>query len=82
VPRPLADDGPAGSWARGFALDAERHRRDAPRHCPWCGAAFGEAGLVVEYWAGAQRIFSAWCRACGAAAEVVRVERVVGHEAE
>jgi hypothetical protein len=36
----------------------------------------------VEWWAGAQRVFSTWCRSCGAAAEVVRVERVVGHEAE
>ncbi len=63
--------------------DRERHLRDHPRHCPECGAAIDdELGMVVEYWEGEQRIYHTWCRACGWAGEVVKVDRVIGHEPE
>ncbi|MGH8931209.1 MAG: hypothetical protein ACRDZO_11450 [Egibacteraceae bacterium] len=68
------------SRRRGSAADAERHARDAPRQCPWCGATYANEGLVVEYWAADDRIFHCWCRTCRLVAEIVRVDRVTGHE--
>jgi hypothetical protein len=69
----------ATAW---FAPDAERHRLDAPRHCPSCGAPIsGCGGLVVEYWVAEDRIFYCWCGSCDWTGTVVKVERHVGHEA-
>ena len=64
---------------RGFAADAAAHLRDRPRHCPACGAPL-DAGIVTEYWVAADRVFHVWCRGCGWAGDVIRVERVMGHE--
>ena len=37
-----------GDVGRGwFPVDAERHRRDAPRYCPGCAAALRDGGLVL-----------------------------------
>ena len=49
-----------GDVHRGwFPLDAERHRRDAPRYCPGCATALsladGGQGLTTEYWTGDDR---------------------------
>lgn len=80
-------DAPAGADAhRGwFPLDAERHRRDAPRYCPGCAAALGLAdggsGLVTEYWTGQDRVFVCYCGACGWSGDIVLAARVVGQEA-
>ena len=65
---------------RRFAEDARRHAEDAPRYCSTCAYPYTEGGLVVEYWAATDRIFHCWCRQCGATVEVVRVERIIGHE--
>jgi hypothetical protein len=83
-------DGPASADATGaiaagsfwFAGHAERHRLDAPRHCPRCGAPItGPAGLVVEYWAADDRVFYCWCRSCDWTGTVVQVDRHIAHEA-
>lgn len=62
--------------------DRERHVRDRPRHCPECGHAVGDdrASLIVEYWEDERRVYRVWCRACGFSGDIVRVERVRGHE--
>ena len=75
-----------GDVGRGwFPLDAERHRRDAPRYCPGCAAALsltdGGDGLVCEYWAGPDRVFVCFCGACGWSGDIVLAARVLGHEA-
>lgn len=78
---------PVGADAhRGwFPLDAERHRRDAPRYCPGCAAALslasGGQGLVTEYWTGQDRVFVCYCGACGWSGDIVLAARVTGHEA-
>jgi hypothetical protein len=68
-----------------FPADAERHRRDAPRYCPACAAAFaladGGQGLTTEYWTGSDRVFACFCGACGWSGDIVLAARVVGHEA-
>jgi len=68
-----------------FPLDAERHRRDAPRYCPGCAAALalpdGGFGLVTEYWTGQDRVFVCYCGACGWSGDIVLAARVTGHEA-
>jgi hypothetical protein len=68
-----------------FPLDAERHRRDAPRYCPGCAAALalasGGQGLVTEYWSGQDRVFVCYCGACGWSGDIVLAARVMGHEA-
>ena len=75
----------ATSSGAGFPLDAERHRRDAPRYCPGCAAALsladGGQGLVTEYWTGQDRVFVCFCGACGWSGDIVLAARVVGHEA-
>src|ERR1700753_852809 len=67
-------------------MDAERHRRDAPRYCPGCAAALsladGGQGLITEYWTGQDRVFVCYCGACGWSGDIVLAARVVGHEAE
>ena len=75
-----------GDVGRGwFPLDAERHRRDAPRYCPGCATALsladGGQGLVTEYWTGQDRVFVCFCGACGWSGDIVLAARVVGHEA-
>ncbi len=80
-------DAPVGADVhRGwFPLDAERHRRDAPRFCPGCAAALaladGGSGLVTEYWTGQDRVFVCYCGACGWSGDIVLADRVLGHEA-
>jgi hypothetical protein len=70
---------PPAAW---FARDAERHLRDAPRHCPRCGAPVaGSGGLVVEYWVADDRVFYCWCRSCDWTWTIVQVQRHLGHEA-
>jgi len=76
----------AGDRHRGwFPADAERHRRDAPRFCPACAAAFaladGGHGLATEYWTGGDRVFVCYCGACGWSGDIVLADRVIGHEA-
>ena len=75
-----------GDVGRGwFPLDAERHRRDAPRYCPGCAAALsladGGQGLTTEYWTGQDRVFVCFCGACGWSGDIVLATRVIGHEA-
>ena len=66
-----------------FAADAERHRRDAPRHCPRCGASLaGGAGISVEFWQGADRIFHTWCAACRWTGDIIPTTEMIGHEPE
>lgn len=61
--------------------DRRRHRRDMPRYCPNCGEGILEGGgIAVEYWEGEDRVYHLWCRPCGWAGDVVRVERLIGHE--
>ena len=66
-------------------LDAERHRRDAPRYCPGCATALGLAegghGLITEYWTGQDRVFACFCGACGWSGDIILAARVIGHEA-
>jgi hypothetical protein len=88
-----AGDGVPGSGVPGgadvergwFPVDAERHRRDAPRYCPACAAALslaeGGHGLTTEYWTGRDRVFVCFCGACGWSGDIVLADRVIGHEA-
>ena len=63
--------------------DRERHIRDRPKYCPHCGSGIEEGGgIAVEYWEGEQRIFHTWCGACGWAGDIVKVDRIIGHEPE
>ncbi len=68
-----------------FPVDAERHRRDAPRYCPGCAAPMalteGGQGLTTEYWTGRDRVFVCFCGACGWSGDIVLAERIIGHEA-
>jgi hypothetical protein len=67
-----------------FPVDAERHRRDAPRYCPACAAALsltqGGHGMTTEYWTGTDRVFVCFCGACGWSGDIVLADRVIGHE--
>jgi hypothetical protein len=73
------DAGPAGR--PGFATDADLHRRDAPRHCPRCGASLlGGAGIAVEFWQGADRVFHTWCASCRWTGDIIPVTDMIGHE--
>ncbi len=90
----LADDDPDGgdpaarptsrrlSGDGWWDPDRERHVRDKPRHCPNCGHSIGEdeTSLSVEYWEADRRIYRVWCRDCGWSGDVVKVDRVRGHE--
>ncbi len=88
----VAGTGAAGTGAGGpdlhrgwFPVDAERHRRDAPRYCPACAASIalaeGGQGLTTEYWTGSDRVFVCFCGACGWSGDIVLAGRVIGHEA-
>jgi len=66
---------------RDFAADARLHRRDAPRHCPRCGASLrGGAGISVEFWQGTDRVFHTWCAACRWTGNITPVTDMIGHE--
>lgn len=87
--RPLkaVPDGPTGGqrvtgdhWWDG---DREAHLADLPRHCPSCGAKLDiDTGISVEYWEGEQRIYHTWCKSCGWTGDIIRVERMIGHESD
>ena len=50
--------------------------------CPRCGASMsGAESFVQEYWMADQTVYNCWCRECDLTWELVRVERVVTHEA-
>jgi formate dehydrogenase maturation protein FdhE len=69
----LADALPAGGHA---AEDV------AVAFCPRCGASMsGAESFVQEYWMADQTVYNCWCRECDLTWELVRVERVVTHEA-
>ena len=61
--------------------DRIRHLDDLPRHCPGCGQSLDD-GIRVEYWEGERRLYHCWCHACGWTGDIVRVRRMIGHEAE
>lgn len=83
VTQTAGGNGAAGVASWGFAADAELHRRDAPRHCPRCGASLaGGAGISVEFWQGADRIFHTWCAGCGWTGDIIPVTDMIGHEPE
>ncbi len=69
-----------------FPVDADGHRRDAPRFCPSCAAPFGLAdggrGLATEYWVAQERVFVCFCGQCGWTGDIVLAERVTAHEAQ
>lgn len=69
---------------RRFAGDAAAHRRDAPRHCPACGAVLAGGGIAVELWEAADRVFCTWCPRCRWSGEIrpSAGSGVVGHEPE
>jgi hypothetical protein len=76
-----AQDDAAADARHGFAADAQRHRRDAPRHCPRCGASLlGGAGISVEFWQGADRIFHTWCAACRWTGDIIPTAEMTGYE--
>jgi hypothetical protein len=78
-----AQHGSAADARHGFAADAQRHRRDAPRHCPRCGSSLlGGAGISVEFWQGADRIFHTWCAACRWTGDIIPTTEMTGHEPE
>ena len=67
----------------GFAADAERHRRDVPRHCPRCGTSLLHgAGISVEFWQGADRVFHTWCASCRWTGDIIPTTQMIGHEPE
>jgi hypothetical protein len=79
-----ASCGLTGPVDRRFVADAdaEAHRRDAPRFCPRCGAAF-DAGIATEFREAADRRFSRWCGGCGWTGGITPTGDVaVGHEPE
>jgi hypothetical protein len=82
-PGAAADPQPglAAEAQHGFAADAQRHRRDAPRYCPRCGAPLaGGAGIAVEFWQGTDRIFHTWCAACRWTGDIIPTTEMIGHE--
>jgi formate dehydrogenase maturation protein FdhE len=62
---------------------AEPDADEAPvAFCPRCGASMsGAESFVQEYWMADQTVYHCWCRECELTWELVRVERVVTHEA-
>ena len=65
-----------------FPLDKERHRLDAPKHCPACGGDLAGHGIAVEFWEQDRRVFACYCGWCGWTGDVVLNARVLGHEPE
>ncbi|MXY77761.1 MAG: hypothetical protein F4Y40_11935 [Acidimicrobiia bacterium] len=71
------------SGAHWWDPDRTAHLADRPRHCPNCGGAVtGAEGISVEYWEADRKVFHTWCNACGWAGDIVRIQRMVGHEPE
>ncbi|MFL5797273.1 MAG: hypothetical protein ACJ77A_04990 [Actinomycetota bacterium] len=63
--------------------DRDAHVDDLPRHCPRCASVLDlETGISVEYWEGDRRIYHTWCQSCGWTGDIIKVDRMVGHEAE
>ncbi len=63
--------------------DRARHLRDRPEYCPRCGGSIiGDGGIAVEYWEAENRIYHCWCRDCGWAGDIIRIDRMIGHEPE
>ena len=62
--------------------DRERHVEDMPRHCPRCAAVLDpKSGISVEYWEADRRVYHTWCQTCGWTGDIIKVDRMVGHEA-
>ena len=62
--------------------DRKRHVEDMPRHCPRCAAVLDlESGISVEYWEADRRVYHTWCRSCEWTGDIIKVDRMVGHEA-
>lgn len=61
--------------------DRIHHLEDLPRHCPQCGDGLSD-GISVEYWEAEERVYHTWCHGCGWTGDIVRVRRMIGHEAE
>ena len=87
--RPLrAVPDPAGSSRRitgdhWWDGDRAAHIADLPKFCPHCGSALdADSGIAVEYWEAEQRIYHTWCKACDWAGDIIRVRRMIGHEAD
>lgn len=59
--------------------DRLHHLEDLPKFCPNCGEKLTQ-GISVEYWEADNRTYHTWCRECGWAGDIVRVDRVIGHE--
>ncbi len=77
-PVPVADRRLTGvHW---WDPDRLRHLEDMPRHCPNCAANLAD-GISVEYWEASRRVYHTWCSDCDWAGDIVRVRRMLGHEA-
>ena len=80
-PSPVRDRRLSG--AHWWDPDRLRHIEDMPRFCPACGIAVIESGgIAIEYWEGEDRVYHVWCHSCRWTGNVVRVFRMIGHEAE
>lgn len=65
--------------------DADRaaHLADRPRHCPHCGVSLDiDHGIAVEYWEAENRVYHTWCKQCGWTGDIIRIQRMIGHEPE
>jgi hypothetical protein len=61
--------------------DRIAHMEDAPAYCPACGAALdGQGSISVEYWEGDRRVYHTRCESCAWSGDIVKVERMIGHE--
>ena len=51
------------------------------QRCPRCGASLtAGAGITVEFWQGADRIFHTWCGGCHWTGDITPVTDMIGHE--
>jgi hypothetical protein len=60
--------------------DRLSHLDNLPHHCPNCGDSLS-GGISVEYWEADQRIYHTWCHSCRWTGDIIRVRRMIGHEA-
>lgn len=82
VEAPIPIRGRRLTGAHWWDPDRIAHLDDLPAFCPSCGAAIVEnGGLSVEYWEADRRVYHTWCHDCGWVGDIVRVRRMVGHEA-
>lgn len=71
------------SGSHWWDKDRAAHLEDRPRFCPGCGGSVtGSEGISVEYWEADRRVYHTWCSSCGWAGNIVRIQRMVGHEPE